>query len=83
MKPYGHKKATALEPPVEKSRARRDGKKEIQDQLDAIAAKMKTAKGKELDALVAEVDKIIGFQTGDDQYDPEKDGAWESARKDF
>lgn len=37
--------------------------------LAEIAEKMKTARGKQLDALVAEVDQIIGFDTGDAQYE--------------
>lgn len=45
--------------------------------LDELAERMKTAKGAALDAIVAEVDKVIGFDAGDDKYNPEADAAWE------
>lgn len=51
---------------------------EQKKKLDDIAKRMKTAKGKELDALVAEIDRVIGFDTGDSKYDPEALGAWET-----
>lgn len=38
---------------------------EKKKRLDDIARRMKGAKGKELDALTAEVDQVIGFDTGD------------------
>jgi hypothetical protein len=54
---------------------------ERKQRLDTIAKQMKTAKGAELDKLTAEVDRIIGFDSGDKEYDPEADGAWEAAKK--
>jgi hypothetical protein len=54
---------TTLNVKIDKKRAEID-----RQRLAEIAEKMKTAKGKALDALVAEVDKIIGFETGDAEY---------------
>ena len=49
--------------------------------LDDIAARMLNAKGKELDALIAEVDAAIGFDTGDSEYDPDADSLWLEGNK--
>jgi hypothetical protein len=40
-----------------------------EQRLNDIAERMKTAKGKELDKLVAEVDAAIGFDDGDEEND--------------
>lgn len=50
---------------------------EQKQRLEAIAVKMKKAKGEELDALVAEIDRLIGFDTGDDRQDSERDANWQ------
>lgn len=55
--------------------------KEQKLRLDKIGSLMKTAKGKRLEALLAEVDKIIGFDPGDDQYDAERDASWTRSQK--
>lgn len=44
----------------------------MRQRLGELALKMKTAKGKELDRLVAEVDTIIGFDNGDEDYEKAK-----------
>ena len=49
--------------------------------LAEIAKKMKTAKGKQLEALNREVDRLIGFDSGDDHYDPERDADWQIANR--
>lgn len=43
--------------------------------LDELAEQMKTAKGKALDRIVAEVDKIIGHEYTERNYEAEKQAA--------
>lgn len=57
--------------------------KEQKTRLAELGERMKKAKGKELDEITAEVDRIIGFDAGDDEYEANKEriGAWEKGRR--
>lgn len=49
--------------------------------MDEIAKRITKARGKELERLNRELDRLIGFESGDDKYDPEADGAWERGNR--
>lgn len=52
--------------------------KTTKEKLDDIARRMVTAKTqKQKDALQKELDAAIGYDSGDDRYDPEALAAWE------
>lgn len=51
--------------------------KTTKEKLDDIAKRMKTAKTQaQKDALTKELDEAIGYDSGDDRYDPERDAQW-------
>jgi predicted transcriptional regulator len=51
--------------------------KTTKEKLDDIARRMKTAKtDKQKEALQKELDAAIGYDSGDDRYDPERDAQW-------
>ena len=50
--------------------------------LEVLAKKMAAAKTQEeRDRITKEVDAVIGFDTGDDQYNPEALGQWEANKR--
>lgn len=51
--------------------------KTTKEKLEEIAKRMKSAKTQaQKDALQKELDKVIGYDSGDDRYDPERDAQW-------
>lgn len=51
--------------------------KTTKEKLEEIAKRMKSAKTQaQKDALQKELDQAIGYDSGDDRYDPERDAQW-------